>query len=156
VRIKFFKKRKFTKSYVVSDLNLHAQLTQSTIAKLCPPSCLHLQWNSLHLLEEADKHQTNINCNLDNPFLESEITVINNMNLKSAPGIDQIDYSVISSLPREYFKLLLSIYNKILYEGVFPDQWKYLLIPKPGGNFHPISLLSCFLKIIEKMIYNCI
>jgi len=41
--IKIFKKRKFTKSYAFSDLNLYAQLVQATIAKLCLPSCLHLQ-----------------------------------------------------------------------------------------------------------------
>jgi len=45
---------------VFSDLNLHTQLIQAAIAKLCLPSCLHLLWNSLHLLEEADKHRTNI------------------------------------------------------------------------------------------------
>jgi len=44
---------------------------------------------------------------------------INNMNLKSVPGIDQIDYSVISSLPREYLNLLLKIYNNIFFEGIF-------------------------------------
>jgi len=99
--IKLFKKRKLTNSSVFSDSNLHAHLIQATIAKLCPPSCLHLQWSSLHLLVEADKHQSNINCNLDNLFLEIEMdAAINNMNLKSAPGIDQIDYSVIFSLPR--------------------------------------------------------
>jgi len=88
------------------------------------------------------------------------VAAINNMNLKSAPEMDQIDYSVISCLPREYLNLLLKIYNNIFYERIFPDQWKHsliVLIPKPdGGNFRSISLLSCFLKIIEKMIYNCI
>jgi len=83
---------------------------------------------------------------------------IKNMKLKSAPGIDQTDYNVISSLPCEYLNLLLKIYNNILFEGSFPNQWKHsliVLIPKPDdGSFRPISLLPCFLKIMEKMIYN--
>jgi len=62
---------------------------------------------------------------------------IKNMKLKSVPGIDQIDYNVISSLPREYLNLLLKIYNNIFYEGIFPDQWKHsliVLIPKSDGG----------------------
>jgi len=115
----------------------------------------------LYLLEDADKHHSIINSNLDKPFQEIEMdTAIQNMKLKSAPGMDQIDYNVISSLPREYLKLLLKIYNNILHEGIFPNQWKHsliVLIPKlDGSSLCPISLLPCFLKIIEKMIYNCI
>jgi len=53
---------------------------------------------------------------------------------------------------------ILSIYNNILIEGSFPNQWKQslvVLIPKPDANdFRPISLLSCLLKIMEKMVYN--
>jgi len=86
-----------------------------------------------------------------------DITV-NNMKPKSAPDLDQIDYNIISSLPGEYAQLLLQIYNNILSEGVFLTQWKQslmALIPKPGGtSVRSISLLSCFLKIMEKMIYT--
>jgi len=79
------------------------------------------------------------------------------MKLKSAPGIDQIDFEVISALPQEYRTLLLKIYNYILFHGNFPIQWRHslvVLIPKPDGDLRPISLLSCFLKLMEKMLYN--
>jgi len=82
------------------------------------------------------------------------------MKLKSAPGLDQIDY-IISNLPSEYTQLL-QLYNNILYnkEGVFPTQWKQslmALIPKFGGSgIRPISLLFCFLKIMERMVYTLV
>jgi len=82
-------------------------------------------------------------------------SAIQNMKLKSAPGIDQIDFEVISVLPYEYRMLLLKIL--ITFFMTFPNQWTHslvVLIPKPdGGGLRPISLLSCFLKLIEKMIY---
>jgi len=83
---------------------------------------------------------------------------VNNMKPKSAPGLDHIDYNIISSLPGENAQLLLQIYNNILLEGAFVTQWKQsllALISKLGGTgVRPISLLSCFLKIMEKMIYT--
>lgn len=76
---------------------------------------------------------------------------------RSAPGLDQIDYSIIVNLPEEELTQLLSLYNLILEQGVLPDSWKdslVVLIPKPGGeSVRPIALLSCFAKIMEYMIY---
>jgi len=101
--VKTFKKRKFNKSYAYTDLNLQFQLTQDTINKLCPPSCLHLVWKSLSLMEEKDHKIPNINLDLEKPFNEIQMQVaINSAKLKSAPGIDQIDFNIISSLPNEY------------------------------------------------------
>jgi len=58
----------------------------------------------------------------------------------------------------EYLNIILTIYNNILAEGSFPDQWKQsliVLIPKPDASgYCPISLLSCLLKIMEKIVYN--
>jgi len=157
--IKHFKRKKIPKSSIVPDLNLYSQLAQESIAKLSPPSCPHQLWYSLHQLIEVDKNLLNINYNLEKPFSETELdTAIQNMKLKSASGIDQIDFEVISVLPREYRTLLIKIYNSILYHGNFPNQWGHslvVLIPKPdGGGLRPISLLSCFLKVMEKIIYN--
>jgi len=154
-----FKRRKLTKSFVFTDLNLQSQLTYDAIAKLCSPSCLHLVWNSLYLMEERDKQLSYVNRKLKKSFLEVKLnTAIKNTKLRSAPGIDQIDYNVISSLPCEHLNLLLKIYNSILSEGSFPNQWEQsliVLIPKPdGSSFRSISLLLCFLKIMEKMIHN--
>jgi len=50
------------------------------------------------------------------------------MKLNSAPGLDQIDYNIISSLPNEYIHLLLQIYNNTLFERTFLTQWKQFLV----------------------------
>jgi len=110
-------------------------------------------------MEEIDTRLPNINLELGKPFTEIELDIaINNTKLGSAPGIDQIDNRVISSLPHEYRSQLLKIYNDILSEGTFPEQWNQslmVLIPKPDANgFRPISLLSCLSKIMEKILYH--
>ena len=77
--------------------------------------------------------------------------------LDSAPGTDQIDYNIIKNLTPDSLSVLLQIYNNLFYQGIFPAEWNksmVVLIPKPNGKgVRPISLLSCLLKIMEKIIY---
>jgi len=155
--IKVFKKRKLFTDRTVIDSVTQLKLYQDTIDKLCPPSYLHVCWASLKTLEEEDLNNEKINHNLEISFSKTEYDfAINNMKLKSAPGLDQIDYNIIF-ISDEYAHLLLEIYNNILSKGLFPLQWKQsliVLILKTGGvDVRPISLLSCFLKVIEKMLY---
>jgi hypothetical protein len=57
--------------------------------------------------------------------------------------------------------ILPSLY-KVLFEGVFPDRLKYAtIVPvyKKGDNYNvsnyrPISILTTFNKIFEKVIYS--
>jgi len=110
-------------------------------------------------MKERDTQLPNINLELDNPLTPTELNIaINKAKPRSAPGIDQIDNRVISTLPYEYRTCLLKIFNDILTNGSFPEQWKQslvVLISKPNGNgFRPISFLSCLLKTMEKMIYH--
>jgi len=158
--IKSFKKRKLVKSTSPLDSHFQSQLINNTIDKLCPPSNLHLLWNSLNLMKERDTQLLNINLELDKSFTINELNIaINKMKLGSAPGIDQIDNRVISALPHEYRIHLLNIFNDIFkIKGTFPEQWKQsliVLIPKSDVNsFRPISLLSCLIKTMEKMLYH--
>jgi len=157
--VKSFKKRKFSQSSSFSDDSLQTQFLNDAISKLCPPSCLHVCWHSLNSFLEEDLYNPTIFKELDNPFSLSELNLaINNTNIHSAPGLDQLDYNIIASLPPEYIHILLRIYNSVFAEGSFPNQWKQslvVLIPKPGNSgVRPISLLSCFLKIMERMIYT--
>lgn len=82
--------------------------------------------------------------------------MVQNTRRRSSPGLDQIDYNMISTLPVEYLQILFDIYNDLLETGLFPVSWHYslvFLIPKSApGKFRPISLTSCLLKVLEKLI----
>uniref|UniRef100_A0ABD2XMY4 Reverse transcriptase domain-containing protein n=1 Tax=Trichogramma kaykai TaxID=54128 RepID=A0ABD2XMY4_9HYME len=90
-------------------------------------------------------------------FSYEEITLaINSSNLKSSPGVDKISYEILSSLPEFYIRVLLDILNDIYQTGIFPETWHtYLItfIPKNNGQkVRPISMASCLLKTLERMI----
>lgn len=95
----------------------------------------------------------------DDPININEINlVLNTVNIDSSPGLDQIDYNIISHLPRTYLEFLIGLFNRILQSGIFPGSWKQsivIFIPKPNNNgVRPISLTSCVLKTMEKCLYN--
>jgi len=159
--IKCFKRRKKidSSSILPPDDISQSQHVNDAIDKLCPPSCKHLAWSSLSHMEAEDHQLNGINFDMGKVFSETELyAAIKKMKLNSAPGIDQIDNRVISTLPNEYYKIVLAIFNSILVEGSFPTQWKQslvILIPKfDSHSFRPISLLSCLLKLMERMVYN--
>ena len=71
-----------------------------------------------------------------------------------SPGHDEISFDVIKSKP------LLHIFRLSLEEKNFPDDLKTAKVTpivKDGdendfGNYQPISVLSCFSKILEKIM----
>ncbi|XP_070153690.1 uncharacterized protein [Polyergus mexicanus] len=123
-----------------------------SINSLCPPSALHRVYSSL------GDFPPGYSCRMfDSPFTLGELlSVIRNAKIRSSPGLDQIDYNMISALPMEYLRILLDIYNELLEDGLFPASWHHslvFLIPKSTpGKYRPISLTSCLLKVLEKLI----
>lgn len=92
----------------------------------------------------------------DYPFTFKElVSVVRSSRVRSSPGIDQINYNMISSLPVEYLQIL-QIYNEILNKGLFPPSWHHSLVflisKSTLGKYRPISLTSCLLKVLEKLI----
>lgn len=97
-----------------------------------------------------------------NNTLETEITIheLENTIKKTdtAPGSDEISFSMIKHLPRIGKLLLVKLYNIFLYTGYVPIQWqqiKIIPIPKPGreaNEFRPISLISCLCKIFHSIL----
>ena len=79
-----------------------------------------------------------------------------------SPGHDEISFDVIKSCFGSLSKPLLHIFRLSLEEGISPDDLKTAKgtpIFKAGdendsGNYRPISVLSCFSKILEKIIYK--
>ena len=79
-----------------------------------------------------------------------------------SPGVDGIKPELIKQCYEILVNPLTHIYNVSFLTGVFPDIWKVAkVIPifKKGDrsnvdNYRPISLLSCFEKILERLMYN--
>jgi hypothetical protein len=92
--------------------------------------------------------------------------VINNCAPKKSPGYDLIVQPLLKKLPRKGLVMLTQIYNAILRTTYFPNKWKHAyitMIHKTGKqkddpkHYRPISLLTLFSKIFERLFYcqNC-
>ena len=93
----------------------------------------------------------------------TEITkIISKLKANKSAGHDGLPPKVIKKCCRELCTPLIIIINRSIREGVFPDMLKIAkvipiykkkdrLIP---GNYRPVSLLSCFSKIIEKLFMH--
>jgi len=67
-----------------------------------------------------------------------EESTLKSVKKRSFPGLDQVDFSMITNLPAEFFARLLNVCNEILDRGGFIlDFWKnslVVLILKAGNN----------------------
>lgn len=88
--------------------------------------------------------------------------IINSQKNKTSHGYDGISDKILKASAPFIISPLTYIFNKILSTGVFPDRLKYSEVQplfKKGKkteitNYRPISLLTSFSKIIEKIIYK--
>lgn len=97
----------------------------------------------------------------NHPFnLKELLFTLQNCNSKS-PGPDDIPFTFLKHLSENAINTLLTIYNLIWNNGIFPNQWRHAFvipIPKPGKDkfnilsYRPISLISTLSKVLEKMI----
>ena len=90
------------------------------------------------------------------PITEDELRRALFRGKASAPGDDGITYSVLRLLHRVPGSPLLRLYNMCLRVGCVPTAWTtstIIPIPKPGtAKFRPISLTSCFCKVLERIL----
>ena len=84
------------------------------------------------------------------------------MKINKAPGFDQVDVSVINQIYNQIKKPLIRIFGDSIKLAVVPEKLilgKVTLILKSGKSEHltncrPISVLTCFSKILERIMYN--
>ena len=75
-----------------------------------------------------------------------------------------MSFNVVKKCFGVLHKPLLHIFNLSLQTGIFQDKLKIARVTplfKGGenyelGNYKPISVLPCFSKILEKIMYNCL
>lgn len=96
-----------------------------------------------------------------NPVLADDIiNVIKSLKNGTSPGIDNISSSLIKIIYPKILNVLVHLVNLSFERGIFPDVLKIaVVIPlhKNGpvnncNNYRPISLLSTFAKIFEKLM----
>lgn len=91
---------------------------------------------------------------------EDLISIIKSLKNNTAPGYDGISATMLKEISENILDVLLHIINLSFQSGVFPDKLKHaVVIPiyKTGSrvqcnNYRPISLLSCFSKVFEKIM----
>ena len=97
------------------------------------------------------------------PVTEQEIfNIVNNFQMKHSCGYDNISMYIIKNVIKSIVKPLVHIFNMSLVTGIFPDDMKISkIIPIYKAeennlfcNYRPISLLSQFSKILEKIFNN--
>lgn len=97
------------------------------------------------------------------PASTNEVTLlINGLVSKKSVGPDGLKADVIKANSITFSRILSQIFNKIIETGVYPDCLKVArVVPvfKSGdandvSNYRPISTLSTFNKILEKLLIN--
>ena len=114
---------------------------------------------------EAEKVKLNFQSdnteNYNSPFSLTELKEALLKSNDSAPGHDEVHYSLLRHLPHSCLLVLLKVFNHVWENESFPASWRKAVIvpiPKPGkdhsdpANFRPIALTSCLCKTMERMI----
>ena len=99
----------------------------------------------------------------EKPITDDELNeALQTLKTKRSSGYDKISSDVIKHISPSVFGPLRYIFNLSIEKGIFPDQLEIAkLTPlfKKGDNasmdiYRPISVLPCFSKILERIIYN--
>lgn len=130
--------------------DFHAQLTPPWVEEKCS-------------ITRYTKPLDNLK-DLTQPFKLWELQMASKQNNNTAPGKDNIHYSMLWNISIEAKKHLLYIFNEIWSNRMtIPDSWSdYIIIPvlKPGkkpeiyDSYRPIALASCVLKTYERLVKN--
>jgi hypothetical protein len=91
-------------------------------------------------------------------------TSVNSLKLCKAPGIDDIQEEHLKYGGHKITSCLCKLFCGIIKCGMIPNDWKRgIVVPiYKGGNkiknspdsYRPVSLLSCLLKVFEKILHN--
>ena len=90
------------------------------------------------------------------------INIVKSGNSSKSSGVDNIDPYVVQKIIPHIANQLAHVFNKSLQTGIVPDKLKIAkVIPlykndnlEQFKNYRPISILPCFSKIIERIMYN--
>ena len=113
-----------------------------------------------HFHEYLKEYQT---CQPENVISVNELKdAFFSLKINKSPVYDNISFNVVKKCSGVLYKPLLHIFNLSIETGIFPDELKIASVTpifKGGenwnlGNYRPISVLPCFSKILERIMYN--
>ena len=95
----------------------------------------------------------------DRPFTLQELQRAKKMSKDTAPGENNITYSMLRSMGPAGESAMLALVNASWSAGRLPETWKTAVIhpipkPKEPNKTRPISLLSCIAKTAERMVLS--
>lgn len=132
------------------------------------------RFSSVYALSSVPTTNTNTVTNLPDSstsmistikLLKTDVLLkIKGLNTQKGAGPDNIPPLFVKRCGRVLSFPLAMIFNLSLKTGIFPDEWKRTrIVPilKKGdvsevGNYRPISILACFAKLFESLIYPVI
>ena len=90
------------------------------------------------------------------------ISIIKSLNMKNSFGYDEISTKILKIRTNFICSPLTYIFNKSVSTGIFPERLKYSIVKpfhKKGtktdpSNYRPISMLTAFSKVLEKVLYS--
>ncbi|CAH2230213.1 jg7919 [Pararge aegeria aegeria] len=136
----------------------------STVGQTLANSILHeLQTDEKKLAAKVKPRHQILNSFFMTPTDEHEVeNIIMSLQNDKAPGIDGLSNALLKEIKDVIISPLTTIFNQSLLTGVFPEQWKIACIKpiyKAGTknspqNYRPISLLTAFSKLLEKVVSN--
>jgi len=96
------------------------------------------------------------------PVTEEVISLTKSLKGKPTAGDDDIPEDLVRQCMQSIKGPLAHIYKLSLNSGVFPDVWKTAKVKplyKKGDeydmqNYRPISIISVFAKLLERLMYN--
>ena len=79
-------------------------------------------------------------------------------------GVDNVSFGIIKKCFEVFCELLMDLFQLSLKKGVLPDDLKIAKVTpvyeadnsSDISNYRPISVLPCFSKILERLMYNCL
>jgi exonuclease III len=72
-------------------------------------------------------------------------------------GPDGLPYNIFRQLSTPSKEMIIQFLNEMFNRGEIPENLLHCLqiaLPKPTGDYRPISLMNCFLKIYEKILFT--
>ena len=155
-----FPKKIIHESKTFTDINLIVQEFNSFYANIGPSLAKKIDNSSVRFESYVKKCK---NKQPEKPLSINELKdAFFSLDINKSPGFDDISFTVLKNCFGALHKPLLHVFNLSIIKGICPDDLKIARVTpvfkggddKELGNYRPRSVLPCFSKILERIMYN--